>query len=97
MLPYCCVLFTNGQADDGYCQSWWIRYGEVVFVASQRTFYTHWDEICEIMAAYDVLSIRDSLRPGSIADANDEAQFAGAQNMQGDLTPRLGIGRTSHE
>ncbi|MFZ3374612.1 MAG: phosphomethylpyrimidine synthase ThiC, partial [Chthoniobacterales bacterium] len=39
--------------------------------------YSHWDEICEIMAAYDVsFSIGDGLRPGSIADANDEAQFA---------------------
>ena len=44
----------------------------------QESFlYTHWDEICEIMAAYDVsFSIGDGLRPGSIADANDEAQFA---------------------
>src|SRR6266480_1759937 len=42
----------------------------------QESFlYTHWDEICEIMAAYDVsFSIGDGLRPGSIADANDEAQ-----------------------
>ena len=50
--------------------------------------YTHWDEICEIMAAYDVsFSIGDGLRPGSIADANDEAQFAELQ-VQGDLTKR---------
>ncbi len=50
--------------------------------------YTHWDEICEIMAAYDVsFSIGDGLRPGSIADANDEAQFAELQ-AQGDLTKR---------
>src|SRR5207244_3315154 len=44
----------------------------------QESFlYTRWDEICEIMAAYDVsFSIGDGLRPGSIADANDEAQFA---------------------
>ncbi len=50
--------------------------------------YTHWDDICEIMAAYDVaFSIGDGLRPGSIADANDEAQFAELR-VQGDLTRR---------
>jgi phosphomethylpyrimidine synthase len=50
--------------------------------------YTHWDEICEIMAAYDIsFSIGDGLRPGSIADANDEAQFAELK-AQGDLTKR---------
>jgi phosphomethylpyrimidine synthase len=50
--------------------------------------YTHWDEICEIMAAYDVsFSIGDGLRPGSIDDANDEAQFAELKT-QGDLTKR---------
>jgi phosphomethylpyrimidine synthase len=50
--------------------------------------YTHWDEICEIMAAYDVsFSIGDGLRPGSVADANDEAQFA-ELNVQGELTER---------
>jgi phosphomethylpyrimidine synthase len=50
--------------------------------------YTHWDEICEIMAAYDVsFSIGDGLRPGSIADANDEAQFAELKT-QGELTTR---------
>jgi phosphomethylpyrimidine synthase len=50
--------------------------------------YTKWDEICEIMAAYDVsFSIGDGLRPGSIADANDEAQFA-ELFTQGELTKR---------
>jgi phosphomethylpyrimidine synthase len=55
----------------------------------QESFlYTHWDEICEIMAAYDVsFSIGDGLRPGSIADANDEAQFAELY-AQGELTKR---------
>jgi phosphomethylpyrimidine synthase len=55
----------------------------------QESFlYTHWDEICEIMAAYDVsFSIGDGLRPGSIADANDEAQFAELRT-QGELTER---------
>ncbi|HEX5491575.1 MAG TPA: phosphomethylpyrimidine synthase ThiC [Candidatus Udaeobacter sp.] len=55
----------------------------------QESFlYTHWDEICEIMAAYDIsFSIGDGLRPGSIADANDEAQFAELYT-QGELTRR---------
>jgi phosphomethylpyrimidine synthase len=55
----------------------------------QESFlYTQWDEICEIMAAYDVsFSIGDGLRPGSIADANDEAQFAELYT-QGELTKR---------
>jgi phosphomethylpyrimidine synthase len=54
----------------------------------ENFLYTHWDEICEIMAAYDVaFSIGDGLRPGSIADANDEAQFAELR-VQGDLTKR---------
>jgi len=55
----------------------------------QESFlYSHWDEICEIMAAYDIsFSIGDGLRPGSIADANDEAQFAELYT-QGDLTKR---------
>jgi phosphomethylpyrimidine synthase len=55
----------------------------------QESFlYTHWDDICEIMAAYDVsFSIGDGLRPGSIADANDEAQFAELYT-QGELTKR---------
>jgi len=50
--------------------------------------YTHWDDICAIMAAYDVaFSIGDGLRPGSIADANDAAQFAELK-VQGELTRR---------
>jgi len=54
----------------------------------ENFLYTRWDEICEIMAAYDVsFSIGDGLRPGSIADANDEAQF-GELKVQGDLTKR---------
>jgi phosphomethylpyrimidine synthase len=54
----------------------------------ENFLYTHWDEICEIMAAYDVaFSIGDGLRPGSIADANDDAQFA-ELHTQGELTRR---------
>jgi phosphomethylpyrimidine synthase len=53
----------------------------------QESFlYTHFREICEIMAAYDVsFSLGDGLRPGSIADANDEAQFAELETL-GELT-----------
>ncbi len=52
----------------------------------QESFlYTRFEEICEIMAAYDVsFSLGDGLRPGSIADANDEAQFAELKT-QGEL------------
>jgi phosphomethylpyrimidine synthase len=55
----------------------------------QESFlYTHWDDICDIMAAYDVsFSIGDGLRPGSIADANDQAQFSELK-VQGELTER---------
>lgn len=48
--------------------------------------YTHFEEICEIMKTYDVaFSLGDGLRPGSIADANDEAQFAELETL-GELT-----------
>ena len=54
----------------------------------ENFLYTKWDEICEIMAAYDVsFSIGDGLRPGSIADANDDAQF-GELKVQGELVKR---------
>ena len=54
----------------------------------ENFLHTHWDDICEIMAAYDVsFSIGDGLRPGSLADANDEAQF-GELRTQGELTLR---------
>ena len=52
----------------------------------ENFLYTNWREICEICAAYDIsFSIGDGLRPGSIADANDEAQFAELKT-QGELT-----------
>ncbi|MBD1372722.1 phosphomethylpyrimidine synthase ThiC [Hazenella sp. IB182357] len=44
--------------------------------------YTHFREICEILAAYDIcISLGDGLRPGSIADANDESQFAELETL----------------
>ncbi len=54
----------------------------------ENFLYTHWDEICRILATYDVaVSIGDGLRPGSIADANDFAQLAELE-VQGELTQR---------
>jgi phosphomethylpyrimidine synthase len=52
----------------------------------ENFLYTHFEDICEIMKAYDVtFSLGDGLRPGSIADANDEAQFGELQTL-GELT-----------
>jgi phosphomethylpyrimidine synthase len=52
----------------------------------ENFLYTHWRDICDIMRAYDVsFSIGDGLRPGSVYDANDEAQFAELKT-QGELT-----------
>src|SRR6266699_4869248 len=52
----------------------------------ENFLYTHFEEICEIMKAYDVsFSLGDGLRPGSVADANDEAQFAELETL-GELT-----------
>ena len=61
---------------------WSIHHGQENFL------YSHWDDICDICAAYDVsFSIGDGLRPGSIADANDYAQLAELE-VQGELTKR---------
>ena len=59
----------------------------------ENFLYTHFEEMCEIMAAYDVaFSLGDGLRPGSIADANDEAQLAELAHPgradRGGLAPR---------
>ena len=62
--------------------AWCLAHGQENFL------YSHYDEICEVMAAYDVaFSLGDGLRPGCIADANDEAQFA-ELNTLGELTTR---------
>jgi phosphomethylpyrimidine synthase len=54
----------------------------------ENFLFTHWDELCEIFAAYDIaFSIGDGLRPGSCADANDVAQL-GELKVQGGLTER---------
>jgi len=53
---------------------------------TESFLYTHFEDICEIMKAYDVsFSLGDGLRPGSIYDANDEAQFAELETL-GELT-----------
>ncbi len=53
---------------------------------TESFLYTHFDEICDIMRAYDVsFSLGDGLRPGAIADANDAAQFAELETL-GELT-----------
>lgn len=53
---------------------------------TESFLYTHFEEICDIMAAYDVsFSLGDGMRPGCIADANDEAQFAELETL-GELT-----------
>ncbi len=55
---------------------------------AENFLYAHWDDICRILATYDVaISIGDGLRPGSIADANDFAQLAELE-VQGELTRR---------
>ena len=55
---------------------------------AQNPFYTHFEEICEIFRTYDVcFSLGDGLRPGCLADANDEAQFAELATL-GELTER---------
>ena len=55
---------------------------------TENFLYTHFDEICEIMQAYDIsFSLGDGLRPGCIQDANDEAQFSELRTL-GELTHR---------
>lgn len=57
-----------------------------LFHHKENFLYTHFEEICEIMKRYDVaFSLGDGLRPGSIADANDAAQFAELETL-GELT-----------
>lgn len=54
----------------------------------ENFLYDHFDDVCEILATYDIsISLGDGLRPGSIADANDEAQFAELRTL-GELTGR---------
>jgi phosphomethylpyrimidine synthase len=67
----------------GAIMAHWCRYHQ-----KENFLYTHWDDVCEILAAYDIaVSIGDGLRPGSIYDANDDAQLAELKT-QGELTLR---------
>ncbi|WP_164112566.1 MULTISPECIES: phosphomethylpyrimidine synthase ThiC [Sphingobacterium] len=57
-----------------------------LFHHQENFLYTHFEEICQLMSQYDIaFSLGDGLRPGSIADANDEAQFAELETL-GELT-----------
>ncbi len=74
-----CGIVSRG----GAIMAKWILHND-----SENFLYVHWDEICEIAARYDVaFSIGDGLRPGAVADANDEAQF-GELKVQGELCKR---------
>ncbi len=62
--------------------------GWMVAHHKQNPWYTHFDELCEIMRAYDVtFSLGDGMRPGCLADANDKAQFAELKTL-GELTEK---------
>jgi phosphomethylpyrimidine synthase len=62
--------------------------GWMVAHHKQNPWYTHFDELCEIMRAYDVtFSLGDGLRPGCLADANDKAQFSELKTL-GELTKK---------
>ncbi len=58
----------------------------MMFHHQENPLYTHWDAVCEILRKYDVVvSLGDSLRPGCLADASDEAQFGELETL-GELT-----------
>ena len=60
----------------------------MLFHHQENPLYTHWDEVCRILRRYDVVvSLGDGLRPGCLADASDEAQFAELEIL-GELTTR---------
>ena len=64
----------------------------------QNPFYTHWDKVLEICAKYDVtISAGDGLRPGCLADASDEAQFAELEDARRAHQARVGEGRPGHD
>ena len=80
-IPYAAKRLTGIVSRGGSIMAKWIT------AHNQENFlYTHFDEICELLAQYDVaVSIGDGLRPGSIHDANDQAQFGELETM-GELT-----------
>ncbi len=80
------VPFTAGRATGIVSRGGSIMAKWMMLHGSENFLYTHWDEICTILATYDVaVSIGDGLRPGSIADANDFPQLAELE-VQGELT-----------
>ncbi len=80
-VPMCAKRMTGIVSRGGSIMAKWCM------AHNQESFlYTHFEDICEIMKAYDVsFSLGDGLRPGSIYDANDEAQFAELKTL-GELT-----------
>lgn len=78
-IPYAAKRLTGIVSRGGSIMAKWIT------AHNQENFlYTYFDEICELLAQYDVaISIGDGLRPGSIHDANDEAQFGELETMGG--------------
>jgi phosphomethylpyrimidine synthase len=80
-VPLCAKRMTGIVSRGGSIMAKWCM------AHNQESFlYTHFEDICEIMKAYDVsFSLGDGLRPGSIYDANDEAQFAELKTL-GELT-----------
>ncbi len=80
-IPYTVKRMTGIVSRGGAIMAKWC------LINHQESFlYTHFDEICEILAKYDVgVSLGDGLRPGCLADANDKAQFAELETL-GELT-----------
>jgi phosphomethylpyrimidine synthase len=82
-IPYTKNRVTGIVSRGGSIMAQWCTYHN-----KENFLYTHFDEICEIMKAYDIsFSLGDGLRPGSIADANDAAQFGELKTL-GELTLR---------
>ncbi len=80
------VPFTAGRATGIVSRGGSIMAKWMMLHEAENFLYTHWDEVCAILATYDVaVSIGDGLRPGSIADANDFPQLAELE-VQGELT-----------
>ncbi len=80
-LPYAEKRLTGIVSRGGSIMAQWCKYHK-----KENFLYTHFAEICEILQAYDIaVSLGDALRPGSILDANDEAQF-GELKVLGELT-----------
>ena len=80
-LPFAEQRVTGIVSRGGSIMAKWCKYHK-----AENFLYTHFEEICEILQAYDIaVSLGDALRPGSILDANDEAQF-GELKVLGKLT-----------